>query len=58
MSFSAKIAVIVLLALIETHTVSFAVWNWKNRNRFGALMVLIVCLISLTLPIYIIFFRI
>jgi len=57
MSFPAKIAVIMLLTLIEIHTVSFALWNWKHRNRFGAVMVFILCLISIALPLYMIFFQ-
>ncbi len=57
MSLPARIAVIAALIAIEIHTVSYAVWNWRNRNKPGAVMVFLVCLLATALPIYMLFFR-
>ena len=46
----------VLLLWIAIHTASYGTWTWKNKNRFGAVMVFLIAIITLALPVYIAFF--
>ena len=36
---------------IEIYTFSFAVWTWKNKNKFGGFMVMCIALIAAVLPL-------
>lgn len=57
MSLTTGILVIVILLLISIRTISFAVWNWKHDNKPGSIMVVLVCLATLALPVYMVFFK-
>jgi hypothetical protein len=57
MSLPARIAIAVFLIFMEIYTVSYGVWNWKNRNKPGAVMVFVVGLLAVLLPMYMLFFR-
>ena len=57
MSLLAWIALILVLAYALIHTVSYAVWNWKNNNKAGSIFVILVCTAMIALPAYILFFR-
>lgn len=48
---------LLLLAYIAIHTMSYAVWNWKHNNKPGAIVVILVCLVTIALPAYVYFFR-
>lgn len=52
------INIIILLAIlwICIYTISFGVWTWKNNNKFGGLVIMIISLISLALPGYLLIF--
>jgi hypothetical protein len=52
------INIIILLAItwISIYSISFGVWTWKNKNKFGGVMVMCIAVISLVLPGYILFF--
>ncbi len=56
MSLPAFLAFVLVLLLIEIHTFSYAVWNWKNGNRSGSVIVFLVCLAAAALPVYLTFF--
>lgn len=47
--------IIVLLAIIWIciYSISFGIWTWKNKNKFGGMMIMLISLISLVLPGYI-----
>ncbi len=57
MSLPAFLAFAAILLLIEIHTISYAVWNWKNRNKMGSIMVFLLCAAAAALPIYMAFLR-
>jgi len=57
MSLLAWIALILVLAYALIHTVSYAVWNWKNNNKAGSIFVILVCVATIVLPVYVLFFR-
>ncbi len=44
------------IVLIVIYTVSYGVYEWKKKNKFGAIMVFLVSLACLTLPAYQLFF--
>lgn len=56
---SLPIGIIVLIALvwITIHTISYSLWNWKNKNKVGAIMVFLVSIFSIVIPVYLVFFR-
>ncbi|QNU65673.1 hypothetical protein EHE19_012155 [Ruminiclostridium herbifermentans] len=41
---------------ISIYSISFGVWTWKNNNKFGGMMIMLISLISLALPGYFLFF--
>ncbi len=57
MSLPALLAFAAILLFIEIYTISYAVWNWKNKNRMGSVMVFLICAAAAVLPIYMAFFR-
>ncbi len=57
MSLPAIIAFFAVLVLIEIRTISYAVWNWKNDNKFGSFMVLLLCISATVMPVYTAFFK-
>lgn len=57
MSLTLAIAVMIFIVLIIINSLSYAVWNWKNNNRVGSIVVFMVSLVSIALPVYMIFFR-
>jgi uncharacterized membrane protein YobD (UPF0266 family) len=57
MSLPAFLGFTIILLLICIYTISFAVWNWKNGNKTGAVMVFLLCAATAVLPVYIAFFR-
>lgn len=56
MSIITFILFTVLLLWVFFHTISYAAWNWKKKNRLGAVMLLILALGSVVVPIYAAFF--
>lgn len=57
MSLFTSILVIAMLLWISIRTLSFAVWNWKHDNKSGSFAVVLVCLASVALPVYVAFFK-
>jgi ABC-type dipeptide/oligopeptide/nickel transport system permease component len=53
------INIIILLAIIwiSIYSISFGVWTWKNKNKFGGMMIMLISLISLALPAYILILK-
>lgn len=53
------INIIIILAIlwICIYSISFGVWTWRNENKFGGMMVMLLALISLVLPGYILIFK-
>jgi len=49
--------IFVILLWSFTYTVSYAVWTWKDRNRLGAIMIILLAVSIIALPVYTIFFR-
>lgn len=41
---------------VSIYTFSFGVWTWKKNNKFGALVVMCIALITCILPIIYLFF--
>jgi len=56
MSLALALIVLFALTVITIHTISYAVWNWRN-NKSGALQVFLICLVTIALPTYVYFFR-
>ena len=52
------INLLIMLAILWVfiYSMSFGVWTWKNKNRFGGMMVMCFALIAFVLPGYILFF--
>ncbi len=57
MSLITGILSAVIVIWISLRTVSFAVWNWRNENKTGSVMVILVCVASAALPLYVVFFK-
>lgn len=57
MSLVTSILVMLMLLWVSIRTLSFAAWNWKNDNKPGSFMVILVCLASVALPVYVVFFK-
>ena len=49
--------IFVILLWSFIYTVSYALWTWKDKNRFGALMIILLAVSIIALPVYTIFFR-
>ena len=52
-----KYIVITLVFLSAIYTFSFAKSTWKEKNKFGAVGVVIIGLTSIVLPLIILFFQ-
>jgi hypothetical protein len=50
------IAMIAVLG-ISIHTISFGIWTWKKKNKYGAVFVFMLVLLILILPVYSLFIR-
>lgn len=57
MSVLTWVGILSILAYALIHTVSYALWNWRNNNKAGSLFIMLICLIMTVLPAYILFFR-
>lgn len=57
MSLTAYTLTFIILSWIFIYTVSYGLWTWKNKNKFGACMIFLLASISTLLPIYTIFFK-
>jgi hypothetical protein len=57
MSLPAFLAFLIVLLLIEINTLSYAVWNWKDGNKAGSVIVFMLCAATAALPVYVAFFR-
>lgn len=57
MSLPLIIITLVLLSIITIHTISYAMWNWRNKNRMGAIFVFLISLTTIALPVYVVFFH-
>lgn len=57
MSLPAFLGFAAVELLIAVHTISYAVWNWKNGNKTGSLIVFLLCAAAISVPVYIAFFR-
>jgi hypothetical protein len=56
MTFSRIIAIVVLI-WVFIYTVSYGRWTWKRKNRFGAVMVVLLAVVAFVFPLYALFFR-
>lgn len=52
-----NIIILLVILWICIYSISFGVWTWKNNNKFGAFMIMLISLISLALPGYILILR-
>ncbi len=52
-----KIVVMLIVIWISIYTISFGVWTWNRKNRFGAFVVMLIALISTVLPFMYLFFK-
>lgn len=52
-----RIVMMVFLAAVFLYTISFGSWNWKKKNKLGAVVVYILAVATIGLPLYTIFFR-
>ncbi len=50
-----NIIIVVFLVWICIYSFSFGVYTWKNNNWFGGLVVILISLVSLLLPITMMF---
>lgn len=57
MSLPILILMFLLLAGITVHTAGYALWNWRNGNKVGSVVVFIVSLAAIGMPVYMLFFR-
>jgi len=57
LSLATRIIIVVILVWVFIRTMSYVAWNWKSNNKLGSIMALIVCLASVVLPVYVVFFR-
>lgn len=57
MSLTTSVLVLAMLIWISIRTISFAAWNWKHENKPGSIMVVLVCLASVALPVYVVYFK-
>ena len=46
MSVLTWVGILSILAYALIHTVSYALWNWRNNNKAGSLFIMLICLIT------------
>lgn len=46
-----RIVIVLILLWIAVYTASYGVWTYKNKNKLGGIVVLILALVALALPI-------
>jgi hypothetical protein len=51
-----KYVLLVPLLLLLLYLLSFAKYNWTQKNRLAAVGVLILCLAAAALPVFVLFF--
>lgn len=51
-----NLLIMLVVLWVFIYSVSFGVWTWKSRNKFGGSMVMCFALIALILPTYVLFF--
>lgn len=51
-----NILLILILLLVFIHMLSFAKYNWEQRNKLGAVGAIILALAALILPLVVMFF--
>jgi hypothetical protein len=44
-----------LLLWVFFHTLSYALWNWKKKNKLGTVVLVILAVSSVVVPIYVAF---
>ncbi len=52
-----NIIILLVIMWISIYSISFGVWTWKNKNKFGGMMIMLISLISLALPGYILILK-
>lgn len=52
-----NIIILLVILWISIYSISFGVWTWKNKNKFGGMMIMLISLISLALPGYILLLK-
>lgn len=57
MSVITWIVIILILAYGLIHTSSYAIWNWRNNNKMGAIFIMLVSAAMIALPVYILIFK-
>jgi len=57
MSSGAKIITTIIVIAVSFRTMSYGIWNWRNNNKLGAAAVSLLSLLSMALPVYMIFFK-
>lgn len=50
-----NIIIFLVIIWISIYSISFGIWTWKNKNKFGGMMIMLISLISLALPGYFLF---
>jgi hypothetical protein len=48
-----RIFVYVFLTGVCLHSISYGIWTWQKRNRFGAVMVFLVAVAVLAFPVFV-----
>ena len=48
---------IFIAALVALYTILFALENWKEKNRSGAIAIILLALVELCLPFYLLVFK-
>ncbi len=57
MSVIIGIIVVLLVVWMMFHTLSYAWWNWKNKNRTGSVLLAILSIAAAIMPCYMLFFK-
>ena len=50
-----NIIILLVIIWVSMYSISFGIWTWKNENKFGGMMIMLISLISLALPGYFLF---
>ncbi|PNT93100.1 hypothetical protein CDQ83_06080 [Clostridium thermosuccinogenes] len=53
----ALFTIFIILAWCFVYTLSYGIWTWKDKNRFGSLMIILLAAAIIILPIYTLFFK-
>lgn len=52
-----EICAAIIIIWVFIYTISFGRWNWKKKNKLGAVMIYLLAVLMIMLPVYTVYFK-